>query len=110
MDLWAEKTSENYERIVSAFADFGMPIFDMTIDNFLNNPLIDVFTFGRPPVAIEILTNVKGLIFGDSFEKYIDYQIDNELSIKLIHYDDLILAKKAAGRPRDLNDIENLKK
>ena len=110
MDLWAEKTSENYERIVSEFADFGMPIFDMTIDNFLNNPLIDVFTFGRPPVAIEILTNVKGLIFGDSFEKYIDYQIDNELSIKLIHYDDLILAKKAAGRPRDLNDIENLKK
>lgn len=110
MDLWAEKTKENYERIVKAFADFGMPIFDMTIDNFLNNPLIDVFTFGRPPVSIEILTNVKGLTFKDSFKKHVDYQIDNELSIKLIHYDDLILAKKAAGRPRDLNDIENLKK
>ncbi len=110
MDLWVEKTEENYDKIVKAFTDFGMPIFDMTIDNFLKNPIYDVFTFGRPPVAIDVLTSVKRLIFEEAYEKRVIYQIDENLNIPLIHYDDLISVKKAVGRPRDLNDIENLEK
>lgn len=108
MDLWVEKSKENYIKIVDAFREFGMPTFDMTLNNFLENPALDVFSFGRPPVSIEILTNVKGLAFENAYQKHIVYQIDDKLSIKLIHYDDLITAKKAAGRPRDINDIENL--
>jgi hypothetical protein len=110
MDLWVEKTEENYERIVIAFTDFGMPIFDMTADNFLRNPVYDVFTFGRPPVAIDVLTSVKKLNFEEAYEKRVHYQIDEYLTIPIIHYDDLISVKKAVGRPRDLNDIENLEK
>ncbi len=110
MDLWVEKTEENYGKIVKAFSDFGMPIFDMTIDNFLRNPIYDVFTFGRPPVAIDVLTSVKRLIFEEAYEKRVNYQVDENLNIPLIHYDDLISVKKAVGRPRDLNDIENLEK
>ena len=110
MDLWVEKTEENYEKIVEAFADFGMPIFDMTIHNFLRNPMYDVFTFGRPPVAIDVLTSVKRLIFEEAYERRITYQVDENLNIPLIHYDDLISVKKAVGRPRDLNDIEHLEK
>ena len=110
MDLWVDKTEENYKRIVEAFTYFGMPTFDMTIDNFLKNPIYDVFTFGRPPVAIDILTSVKRLIFEETYEKRVSYQIDENLTIPLIHYDDLISVKKAVGRPRDLNDIENLEK
>jgi hypothetical protein len=34
--------------------------------------------------------------------------IVDELTIRLINYRDLITAKKAAGIPRDINDIENL--
>lgn len=87
-----------------------MPIFDMTIDNLLRNPIYDVFTFERPPVAIDVLTSVKRLIFEESYEKRVNYKVDENLIIPLIHYDDLILVKKAVGRPRDLNDIENLEK
>lgn len=110
MDLWVEKTEQNYDKIVKAFSDFGMPIFDMTIDNFLINPVYDVFTFGRPPVAIDILTSVKRLLFEEAYKKRVFYQVDDCLSIPLIHYDDLISVKKAVGRPRDLNDIEHLEK
>lgn len=35
MDLWVEKTEDNYKRIVDAFHDFEMPIFDMTKEIFL---------------------------------------------------------------------------
>ena len=61
LDLWVEKSAENYERLAKAFHHFGMPVFDMTAHNFLQNPVMDVFTFGRLPVAIDIITQLKGL-------------------------------------------------
>ena len=61
MDIWVDRTSENYKRISSAFLFFGMPVFDMTEYRFLNDFNIDVFTFGRPPTAIDVMVNVLGL-------------------------------------------------
>ncbi|QKZ12861.1 nucleotidyltransferase [Spirosoma sp. KUDC1026] len=107
MDVWVEKTSENYSRLERAFLEFGMPTFDMTSDNFLNNSNFDVFTFGRQPVAIDIITAIKGLEFKAAFEQAKDIEVEG-LVIRLIHYNDLIKAKKAAGRPRDINDIDHL--
>jgi predicted nucleotidyltransferase len=109
MDILVEKSAENYSRLVKAFQDFGMPVFDMTADNFLNNPAFDVFTFGRQPVAIDILTAMKGVPFNEAFDQASEVDVDG-LTIRLIHYNHLIRAKEAAGRPRDLNDIEQLKK
>lgn len=107
MDIWVEKTKENYERLVNAFYEFGMPTFDMTANNFLNNPDFDVFTFGRQPVAIDIITAIKGLDFGTAYQQAKDIEVEG-LWIRLIHYNDLLVAKRAAGRPRDINDIDNL--
>ena len=107
MDIWVRKTKENYSRIVAAFKRFGMPMFDMSEANFLSNPAFDVFTFGRVPVSIDIITKFKGLEFEFAFENASDHLVD-DLTIRLINYKDLITAKKAAGRPRDINDIENL--
>jgi hypothetical protein len=90
-----------------------MPVFDMSAHNFLANPAIDVFTFGRPPVAIDILvaidiiTQLKGLDFKEAFEAAAAVEVDN-LPVRLIQYQHLLQAKKAAGRPRDQNDIGNL--
>ena len=53
MDIWVKKTKENYLKIGRAFRRFGMPLFDMTESNFLSNPALDVFTFGRVPVSID---------------------------------------------------------
>jgi len=44
LDLWVEKSADNYERLVKAFRHFGMPVFDMTAQNFLHNPAMDVFS------------------------------------------------------------------
>ena len=46
MDIWVDRTPENYKKIKGAFFDFGMPVFDMTEENFLNNPEMEVFSFG----------------------------------------------------------------
>jgi predicted nucleotidyltransferase len=107
MDLWVDRSVENYESLLKAFHIFGMPVFDMTKENFLSHPIWDVFTFGSPPVAIDIMVKIDGLIFEDVFEKAVYFE-DDDLRIRTINRNDLILAKKNAGRAKDINDIENL--
>lgn len=107
MDLWVERTKENYLKIKDAFEEFGMPVFDMTEENFLHHPNWDVFTFGIPPVAIDLMIGLEGLNFQEVFDRSIIFK-DDELNIIVIHKTDLIEAKKKAGRSKDLDDLENL--
>lgn len=58
MDIWVERTTENYQKLKKAFDQFGMPVFDMTEENFLSHPNWGVFTFGIPPVAIDLMVKV----------------------------------------------------
>lgn len=108
MDVWVNKTKENYIRLKKAYRQFGMPLFDMTEENFLGKEY-DVFGIGVQPVKIEVMTNVKGLLFDETYAMAQIYKEDG-LKIKFIHINHLIQAKKAAGRFRDLDDIEQLTK
>ena len=79
----------------------------MTEENFLKNPEVNVFTFGRPPSSIDIMTDVKGLNFKETFKTSSIIEVE-DLKVRLIHRDQLLLAKRASGRYKDLDDIENL--
>ena len=107
MDIWVERSTENYLKLKKAFLQFGMPVFDMTAENFLSHPNWDVFTFGTPPVAIDIMVKVKGLDFETCYQRSVWFE-DADLVIRTIHKNDLLKAKEVAGRSKDLDDIENL--
>lgn len=107
MDIWVERTPENYLKLKKAFLQFGMPVFDMTEDNFLHHAVWDVFTFGTPPVAIDIMVKIKGFDFSDVYNRSLLF-VEDGLQIRTIHKNDLIQAKKSAGRARDEDDIANL--
>lgn len=109
MDIWVERTTENYLKIKDAFLCFGMPVFDMTENNFLNHSSWDVFTFGVPPSAIDMMVKVQGLDFNTSFEQAVYFE-DGGLKIRTIHLNDLLKAKHSANRAKDIDDIENLSK
>ncbi len=107
MDIWVDRTAENYILLKNAFLKFGMPVFDMTESNFLNHSNWDVFTFGVPPVAIDIMINVRGLDFDICYKRSVLFEEDG-LFIRTIHYKNLVEAKIASARPKDLNDLQNL--
>ena len=107
LDVWVNKSEDNYGRLVNAFNDFKMPVFDMTRENFLINPHLDVFAFGRSPVSIEILNAVKGLDFAKAHVNAVSKVID-DTPVRFLSHTDLLTAKRAANRPRDINDIEHL--
>lgn len=107
MDILVNKTEANYNMLKNAFLHFGMPMFDMTKENFLSNPEMNVFTFGRQPVAIDIMTEIKGADFTGLYNNATIVNVEG-LEVKTIHLRDLIEIKKISGRHKDLDDVEKL--
>jgi hypothetical protein len=107
MDIWVDRTPENYKKIRAAFLKFGMPVFGMTEENFLHHQNWDVFTFGLPPSAIDVMVKVKGLEFDTVYQNSTTFTEDG-LLIRTIHIEDLKAVQKASARPKDLDDLENL--
>lgn len=105
MDIWVECSRENYKKLAKAFFDFGLSVFDMTEERFLDPTKHDVFRFGRNPVAIDIMTKMSNFNFAEAYALKTLY-IDEDLPIQLIHKNTLLEAKRAAGRQKDLNDLE----
>lgn len=108
LDIWVKPDEENYHRLMNAFSVFHLPTSAISMADFLDTESNEVFTFGRPPMAIDLLTTVKGLEFDPAFAASALHEIQNT-PVRVIQLQDLITAKKAAGRYRDLDDIENLR-
>jgi hypothetical protein len=109
LDIFVEVSTINYAKLVQAFEQFQMPLFDMSEDSFLHQPQINVYTFGRPPVCIEILKEISGFTFNEIYNNALN-TVFEEIPMKVIHINDLRRNKKISGRAKDLNDLENLSK
>ena len=107
LDIWVNRTKENYLKLTLAFVEFGLPVFDMTEERFLDADTVDVFSYGRSPVSIDIITKLKGVVFHQAFAQSQIFNAEG-LTIRFIHLNNLIESKKAAGRHKDLDDIEKL--
>lgn len=83
-----------------------MPLPDMSLENFMGEKF-DVFSIGRSPIRIDIITKLKGLSFDDAFKDSLLKEIEG-LKVHYLHLKDLIKSKKSAGRYKDLDDIEKL--
>ncbi|MEQ8702981.1 MAG: hypothetical protein RIC19_03630 [Phaeodactylibacter sp.] len=108
MDIWVKAVGSNYQKLSRAFEVFGMSVFDMTEARFLNTSENEVFSFGRPPVSIDIITKIKGLEFDEALASAEWFDIEGDFRVRVLNLNSLIAAKKASGRNKDLDDIENL--
>lgn len=108
LDIWVQPELENYDRLMKAFQQFGLPLTAISRAQFLDTEQADVFTFGRPPVALDIMTKVKGLDFYKAFGRAEVHEFEG-IPVRYLHISDLIDAKRSAGRYKDLDDLEQLK-
>lgn len=77
----------------------------MAIMAIRGRPLI--WILGYPPIRIEVLTEISGVHFDECYSRRTETKI-NGIKIKIISLNDLLRNKKASGRYKDLNDLENL--
>jgi len=75
MDIWVNKTQENYQQLQLAIIEFGLPAAAVMQNQFFSTEY-DVFSFGKPPYAIDIMTAVKGVEFIPAFQQSTVEQVD----------------------------------
>lgn len=91
IDIWVEKTEANHKRLLIAIIEFGLPDAAIPEADFLF-PEFGVFTFGRPPSAIHVMTDVKGLEFTPTYQMSTIEQ-SNEITVRIIHLNQLKTAE-----------------
>ena len=105
LDIWLNPTHANAERVLLAISDFGFASFGLTAQDLTK--LENVIQFGQPPLRIDLLTSIDGVTFDRCYANRKEITFDG-LSMNFIGYHDLVTNKKATGRHRDLDDLENM--
>ena len=105
MDIWIMMNPENAEKVVAALKQFGFNIPGLSVEMFLKPN--QIIRMGVPPVRIEILTTISGVSFEECYPERVVDELDG-VEVNLISLRHLKINKKAFGRHKDLDDLENL--
>jgi len=98
-------TPRNARQIVEVFREFGFDVNELKEGLFLQkNKIIRI---SEPPLRIEVMTSVSGVDFDACYQQRINDTIDG-IRVNFINLENLKANKLAAGRHKDLNDLENL--
>lgn len=110
IDLLIEDSIENRENLGKALKQLGIGNFENIITMQFIPGWTDIsLNFN---LRLDIMTSVKGLE-NNSFDLLLEkaYVVEiNDIPVYFIDYNNLIVAKKAANRPKDILDIEELEK
>ena len=107
MDVWLNQSVENARKIVQCIEEFGFASFNLKEEDFTKADT--VIQLGYPPLRIDLLTDIDGVSFTSAFENKKVVEMEG-LQINFIGYKELIENKRASGRLKDLDDIDNLSK
>lgn len=104
IDIWVAADEGNAARVFRALAQFGAPLGSLGVsaeDFAAPNRVVQI---GLPPRRIDVLTGVSGVVFDEAWARRASFRF-SDLSVPVLGRDDLILNKRAAGRPKDLADL-----
>lgn len=105
IDIFVAKDAENARRLVKSLIDFGFGTGELSTEFFLQEK--SIVRMGVEPLKIEIANFISGIEFDEAYKDKIIGLID-EIDINIISLQHLKINKKASGRYKDLNDLENL--
>lgn len=105
LDIWLNPTPKNAELILKSVNEFGFSSFNLTQADFTKAG--NVIQLGYPPLRIDLLTKIDGVTFEECYQNRKEVIIE-DLKINFIGYNDLLKNKRETGRPRDIDDIDNL--
>jgi predicted nucleotidyltransferase len=104
MDIWIANTAENADKMIIVMRAFG---FTGDISPQLFRTDDSVVRMGVPPMKIEVMTHASGVDFSACFQRKTVDTIDGA-RVNVISLEDLRTNKAAAGRHKDLDDLEHL--
>ena len=105
LDVFVRLSAQNAENLILAFKDFGFDLPELTAAVCMEPGKI--IRIGVPPLRLEVMNEISGVTFEECFGRRLEEMIDG-IRVCFIDRELLLLNKRAAGRPKDLADIDAL--
>ena len=107
-DVWVRASPDNIARVMVAMEAFGFPpgLTAAELED-TSGPPPTGFRFGRPPLAIDLLTTVQGIEFDEAWAGA-ELRRLGGLEVRVIGRAELLANKRATGRVKDAADVEAL--
>lgn len=105
LDILVEATTDNAARLLDALDDAGIASSRLTDAAGILTHEITVF---RDILRIDVQTRTPGIDFAEAWDRRETRLIDG-VPYWIVSKRDLIAAKEAAGRPRDIDDLRALR-
>ncbi|MDZ4260005.1 MAG: hypothetical protein U0974_00155 [Gemmatimonadales bacterium] len=109
IDLWIEATRGNAEKIWQVLIEFGAPLESLGISlGDLYRP-DTVVQLGVPPNRVDLLTSISGVPdFQAAWVDRVESDFGGVSGVAFLGRQALVRSKRAAGRRKDLADLEAL--
>ncbi len=105
LDIWIDSSLDNAQRVVTVLQEFGFPADTVSTEMITDGKKI--IRMGFEPMRLELFTRIPGIEFHGCYERR-DLVKIGRLQVPFIGLEDLKINKRASGRPKDLQDIEEL--
>jgi len=105
IDIFIKPEISNATKTLSALEDFGYDVSDIAIDELLTKKIL----IRQYLVETDIHPYVKGVSFDEVWKNKVRAKFGDTF-VWFASLDDLIKMKRAAGRPKDLEDLKYLLK
>jgi predicted nucleotidyltransferase len=103
IDFWVAISPDNAQKLVQVMQDFGLS--NVTPELFLQEHQLT--RIGFKPYRVEVLTTISGVQFETCYARRVVDTIDG-IEVNIISLEDLKQNKKASGRLKDQDDVQNL--
>lgn len=104
-DIWLRPSQENAERVWQALTTFGAPLGGVEQHEFSKPGL--VYQIGTAPNRIDLMNIVSGVDFEEAWQNRIEAEVFG-VNVSVIGRAELLKNKRAADRPKDRQDADDL--
>jgi len=112
VDFWIDTTDDNLLKLIAVFNEMGYEISDFPIEVSQQKQNISV-KFSPTEMELELITKFSiNKSFNQAYKESEEVEVQglHLMKWRILSYDDLIISKVKANRPKDLLDIQQLQK
>ncbi len=109
IDVFVRPSERNAARLWKALAAFGAPLQSSgVVAKDFEEPGV-VYQIGLPPRRIDVMTEISGMSFDEAWGSRVPAEVSGA-TVFFLGKEALVRNKRAAGRTKDLADLERLGK
>jgi hypothetical protein len=105
LDVLVRPSADNAQRLIGALHAFGFPVTELTPAAISDRRAL--LEMGLPPVQIHVMSTISGVEWDEAWADHVQAPLGSH-TVALLGRQTFIQNKRAAGRPKDLADIDAL--